>query len=135
MNHLLLLFFVSIVLMDHQAQAACSREKNDFNQTVENLQQSSPETSLVVLAEVKAVRKIPTSTQASEMDIEVLSVLSGKWEGKSLTAKRGHPSSNASFDGYVPGKKYLLAFQREEDGKGSFFYSQSACGTFSKLIE
>jgi hypothetical protein len=69
------------------------------------------------------------------MTVKVESVISGEWKQEILIARRGYRSANASFEDYIPGKRYLLAFIREEDEGGLVFFSQSICGTYSKLVE
>lgn len=106
-----------------------------FDESVASLLQSSPDNTLVVLGEVKDVRKIRPFTKPMEMDFEILKVLNGKWDGRILTAKQGFRSENAYFEKYVPGKRYVMAFIREEKDDGSIFFAQSICGTYSKAAE
>ena len=129
----LTVFFM--MTLSSSANACCDDIESDFEKSVADLQRSAPDTTLVILGEVIEVRTVFPFPRPVEMKVKVDSVMSGRWNGNVLVAKRGARSSSATFENYIPGKKYLMAFRQEEDENGSLIFTQSICGTYSKLVK
>jgi len=121
---------VTAVCMPYFSFAQCDRIEGDFFKSVADMKEYSKESTLVVIGKIKKLRTVYPHRKPNEMDVEVLSVVDGQWTSKTLKAERGSTAENITFENYVPGKKYLLAFYKQKDDDG-YILSQSICGTYS----
>lgn len=122
------------LLQSEQALACCDKAYSDFYSTVAAFneyhakEKFPPEERLIVVyGTVRNLRGIKPLRGLREMEVEVHSVLQGEFKEKTLFAKTTLNSNSETFDQYVIGKKYLLAFVWQDDENGPVL-GQRSCG-------